>query len=244
MSYQTFTLDEVARYLHMSKADIEQLLENEDIPVETRGDRWVFRQSDIDAWASQRILRLKDRRLADYHQKSSLGTRAFLEHEAIMPELIRPDYIDAAMTAKTKASIMRDMVDLAAKTGRVYDPKDLLASLEAREELCPTALPGGLALLHPRHHQPYLFDGSFVVLGRPVQAIHFGSPDGQPSSLFFLICCQDDRIHLHTLARLCLIAQKTDLLARLHQAADAAAMYEDVINFEAQVLEPKKPRHP
>jgi nitrogen PTS system EIIA component len=240
VSYQTFTLEEVARYLHMSEADIEGLLQDEAIPVETRGDRWVFRKSDIDAWASQRILGLTDRGLADYHQKSLHGTRPFLEHEAIMPELIRPGFIDAAMTAKTKASALRGMVALAEKTGLVYDAKDLLVSLEAREELCSTAIPGGLALLHPRHHEPFMFESSFVVLGRPVQEIHYGAPDGQPTNLFFLICCQDDRLHLHTLARLCLMAQKTPLLDELRLAAGATAMFELIITCETQVLETRK----
>jgi nitrogen PTS system EIIA component len=241
VSYQTFTLEEVAAYLHLSTADIEQFLENEDIPVETRGDRWVFRKSDIDAWASQRILGLPDRPLAEYHEKSVRGTNMFLENQAIMPELLRPDYIDAAMGAKTKASTLRAMVALAERTGKVYDPKELLASLEAREELCSTAVPGGLALLHPRHHQPYMFESSFIVLGRPVQEIHYGAPDGQPTRLFFLICCQDDRIHLHTLARLCMMALNTPLLDELREAPDSTAMHACILAAEEQVLSGKKP---
>jgi mannitol/fructose-specific phosphotransferase system IIA component (Ntr-type) len=111
-----------------------------------------------------------------------------------------------------------------------------LGSLEARETLCSTAVPGGLALLHPRHHQPYMFESSFLVLGRTVQDIPFGAPDGQHTTLFFLICCQDDRIHLHTLARLCLMAQKTHLLARLHAAPDAASLYDAIVTSEREVL--------
>jgi PTS system nitrogen regulatory IIA component len=132
------------------------------------------------------------------------------------------------------------MVALAERTGKVYDPKELLSSLEAREEICSTGLPGGLALLHPRHQAPYRFESSFIVLGRPIQQIHYGAPDGQPTNLFFLICSQDDRIHLHTLARLCLMALETDLLTGLRTAGDAAALYECIIAAEAQVLERKK----
>ena len=44
-------------------------------------------------------------------------------------------------------AVVRQLVELAEKTGRLCDPRDLLKSLEAREELCSTALPGGLALL-------------------------------------------------------------------------------------------------
>jgi excisionase family DNA binding protein len=241
MSYKTFTIEEVAEYLHLTTADVERLLENEEIPAEERGDRMVFRKQDIDAWASQRVLGLQDRGLVEYHQKTSRGTRQVFEQEAIMPELIRAGYIEPALAAKTKASVIREMVALADRTGQLNQSRDLLESLEAREELCSTALPEGLALLHPRHHEPYMFESSFIVLGRPVQEIHFGAPDGQPTTLFFLICCQDDRIHLHTLARLCLMAQKTSLLADLRAAPDAASMHALILEAEVQVLGGKKP---
>jgi len=241
MPHRIFDTEEVAKYLHLTLGDVERLLKDDAIPHEVRGQRPVFRKRDIDAWASQRILGLQDRRLAEYHQQSSHGTRAVLPHDAIMPEMIQADFIDAAMPAKTKASALRGMVALAERTGLVFEPRDLLASLEAREEICPTAIPGGLALLHPRHHQPYMFEASFIVLGRPVQEIHFGAPDGKPTDLFFLICCQDDRIHLHALARLCMMAQKTELLSQLRAAPDATAMHEHILAAEAEVLKGKKP---
>ena len=54
--------------------------------------------------------------------------------------------------------------------------------------------------------------------------------------MFFLIGCPDDRMHLHTLARLCLMAQKTDLLSELRQAVDGAAMCESILAAERAVL--------
>ena len=115
-------------------------------------------------------------------------------------------------------------------------PETLLASLEAREALCSTGVPGGFALPHPRAHDPYLFETSFIVVGRPVQEIHFGAPDGQPTHLFFLICCPDDRLHLHTLARICLIAQKTKVLDQLRDAPDAQTMRDALVAAEHEIL--------
>ena len=108
--------------------------------------------------------------------------------------------------------------------------------LEAREALCSTGLPGGLALLHSRFPDPYVFDSPFIVLGRTVQEIPFGAPDGGATDLFFLLGCPDDRLHLHTLARLCLMAQKTDVLARLRSAPDAATMHQSILEAEQAVL--------
>jgi mannitol/fructose-specific phosphotransferase system IIA component (Ntr-type) len=241
MPYRTFDLTEAADYLHLTCSELAQLVKTTDIPHEHRGARIVFVRMELDAWASQRILGLPPKRLADYHQKTTRGTRSFFHEDTLIPELLRPGFIAAAMASKTKKSVIHDLVALAEKTGQVLDPADLLASVEAREELCPTALPGGLALLHCRNYQPYLFEGSFIVVGRTVQEIHFGAPDGRPTWLFFLICCQDERIHLHALARLCLVVHKTDVVARLLAAPDSAAMYDALVAAEQTVLAGKKP---
>ena len=239
MPYQLFNLEEAASYLHLTSADVERRVKDRAIPFEKRGGRVVFSKRDIDAWASQRILGLPEQRLEEYHRKTTSGTREILPQEAILPEMLGRGAINSAMTSKTKASALRDLVALAEKTGQLTDSKELLESLETREELCSTALPGGLAIPHPRFHQPYLFESSFIVVGRPIQEVHFGAADGQPTDLIFLLCCQDDRIHLHTLSRLCMMALKTEMLSQLRAAPDAAAMRDCIIAAEQEVLSGK-----
>jgi len=226
--------------LHLTVADIEQRVKDREIPFEKRGQRIVFRKSEIDAWASQHILGLPGQPLADYHTETTRFTRKILPQETMMPAMLGAGAVASAMTSKTKASVLRDLVALAEKTGHLNDAKTLLASLEAREELCSTAMPGGFALPHPRSHDPYLFEISFMVVSRPIQEIHFSAPDGQPTDLFFLICCQDDRLHLHTLARLCVIAQKTKVLDRLREAPDAETMRNAIIAAEQEILADRK----
>jgi len=236
MEHETFNADELTAYLHLAKGDVERLLRETDIPHESRGGRTVFRRGAIDAWASQRILNLPSKRLDQYHEKTMRGTRDIFPDAALIPELLDPEYIDLEVAAKTKASVIREIVSLADKTTRVLDPRELLKSVLEREELCSTALPGGLALLHARHHAPYRFESSFIVLGRTVQGVPFSAPDGRPTRLFFLICCQDDRIHLHTLARLCMIAMKTDVVAELMDADTPQAAFDALVNAEKLVL--------
>lgn len=237
MPHRTFGLEEVARYLHLQRAEVERLVKEQDIPFERHGPRLVFRKVEIDAWASPRVMGLNGRRLADYHQKTSRGTRPFWPREAILPDLIGPSHIEPALRAKTKASVLREMGALADRTGRVWDMPGLLEGLEGREALCSTGLPGGLALLHTRQQEAHLFESLFLVLGRSLQPIPFGAPDGRPTDLFFLIACPDDRLHLHTLARLCAMAEKTEFLVQLRAAVDADAMHETLMVAEGEVLE-------
>lgn len=240
MPHRTFGPDEAARYLHLTPADLNRLVKEKEIPFERYGDRVVFRKVEIDAWASQRILGMEGPPLAEYHQKSSSGARQIIAQDAIMPEMIRPEFVEPALTAKTKGSVLRQMAALAERTGLVCDPESLLQGLEAREELCSTGIPGGLALLHSRNPESYLFEAAFLALGRTIQQIPFGSPDGRATDLFFLIGCPDERMHLHTLARLCLMAQKTDLLLELRQAPDAEAICGCILNCEQTVLASRK----
>jgi PTS system nitrogen regulatory IIA component len=236
MPYQILSLDAVAEYLNLTPADVRQRVKYNEIPHEKRGHRVVFSKDEIDLWASQRLLRLPDQRLTAYHEKSSRGARLILPQRTLLPEMILPSFIAPAMSAKTKSSVLHELVEVAGASGRLNNAGDLLASLEAREALCSTGMPGGFALPHPRVPDPYLFDSSFIILGRTLQEIHFGAPDGQPTSLFLLICCQDDRLHLPTLARICLMARETAILDQLRQAPAAAAMHAALIAAEEEAL--------
>jgi len=236
MPYRTLNLDQVAEYLHVSRADVEGLVHHREIPFERPGGRLVFRKKDIDVWASQRILGLPGHRLESYHRGSSRRTSERTgRRETVVGELLRQNLVEPALASKTRAAAIRDLVELATRTDAVLDPSELLASLQAREALCSTALPGGVAVLHPRHQDPYLFSESFVLLARAMSPIPFGAPDGQKTDLFFLICCQDDRIHLHVLARICLMCSQTPLLGELRQAEDAPSMIAAIESAEKAV---------
>jgi len=236
MPHRTLGIDEVAQYLHLNPIEVERLVKDQDIPFERRGGRVVFRKIDLDAWASPRVLSLGGRRLADFHQKSLGHVPTLTSEEGIFPSILKPEFINPSLAAKTKASVLREMTALANRTGLVCDHSALLAGLEAREKLCSTGLPGGLALLHMREPEAYLFESMFVAVGRTVQEIPFGAPDGRPTDLFFLIACPDPSYHLHVLARICLLAETTDFMAGLRGAPDAQQMYDCLLAAETSAL--------
>jgi PTS system nitrogen regulatory IIA component len=236
MAYQILNLDAVAEYLHLTPDDILQRVKRNEMPHEKRGRRVVFSKDEIDLWASQSLLRLPDQRLMEYHRKSTHDIREILPRQTLLPDMIQPGFIAPALSAKTKSSVLHELVALAATTGNLSNAHDLMASLEAREALCSTGMPGGFAVPHPRVPDPYLFETSFIVVGRTVQKIHFGAPDAKPTNLFFLICCKDDRLHLHTLARICLMAQKTAILDQLRESTDGPSMHASLLAAEDLAL--------
>jgi PTS system nitrogen regulatory IIA component len=236
MPHRILTIGETATYLHVAESDVAKLVKEREIPFELKGGRPVFLKKQLDAWASQRILGMSGTRVSDYHQRSVAKLTTGPEGRALIPGLTRPDRMAPEMTSRTKPSVLRDMVAMAEGTHLVSDAAELLASLCEREELCSTAVPGGFALLHPRHHDPYVFSESFLILGRTIHPIHAGAEDGAPTDLFFLVCCQDDRIHLHTLTRLCTMCLNTPLLSLLRAAGNRDEMFDCLCGAEQEIF--------
>ncbi len=236
MPHDQLNLTEAARYLHLAQVKVEQLMRRREIPFTVSGSRVVFLKHELDAWASRRIMEFDGRQLQDYHGNSHRGTMKVADSQPLLRNLLAIRQVTADLAAKTRASVLREVVRLADRTGWLIYPKDLLASLEAREELCSTALPGGLALLHPCHHDEYLFEQSFLLLARTVRPVPFNAPDGKCTDLFFLLCCRDDCLHLHLLSRLCMMCTKTGLLDKLRDAPDAAAMVAAMTETETEIV--------
>lgn len=197
-----FNIDQAANYLALDKGSLLKCVREGSIPFTGSGEAPVFDKDDLDAWASEQILEMDGRRLERFERDATAAD----DGEAFpLYGLVSPERVFLGLEARTKASILSELVARAEGLGLLYDPRDLLESLRAREALCSTALPGGVAVPHPRHHDPYLAQESFLLVARPAVPIHFGAPDGKPSDLFFLLVCQEDRRHLRALARLCSI---------------------------------------
>lgn len=237
VEHRVFNVAEVADYLHVSVADVEELVRRDAIPHERLGGRVVFRRPAVDLWASRRILGFPSASLRSYHNRSSARVSEDSGPHALIPELLPVERVEPALASRTKPSLIRDMVERADRTGLLIFPVELREGIEARERMGSTALSGGVAMLHAERHDPYLFDASFLVLARTVQPIPFGSPDGRTTDIFFLLCCREETMHLHALARLCMICHHTDALLRLREADGAAAMHAALVENEAVVLD-------
>ncbi len=236
MPYRVLNLAETAEYLHLTEDMVEDLARRGDLPCERQGSRLAFRHNELDEWASRRVLGFNGENLSDFHRRSTAKYHDLSSDAAIIPTLLKPEWIEPQMSCRTRSSVIYEMVDLADRTGLLCYRNELLESLVEREKLCSTALTGGLALLHPRNHEPYMFEDSFVVVGKTVGQVPFGSPDRSTTDIFFLICSQDDRIHLHVLARLCMMCHQTSLLLEMRGTDDAAELHRILAASEEQII--------
>lgn len=240
MPHRVMTLKEVAAYLRVRVDQVDAWVRSGDIPFERSGSRVVFRRSAIEPWASARMIGFNEDQLREYYAYAPPAD-ASPEPQAVpaVSELIQEGRILPDMDARTRPAALRALLAAAGDTGWVSDPAALRDSVEARERLCSTALPGGVAIPHPLHHEPYLIERCFIVLGRVPSPIPFGSPDGQTTDLFFLLCSSDERQHLKLLAQVCRLCHGTSLLEELRMAEGKDAMIAAVQHEEAMLARTK-----
>lgn len=235
MPNEQMSQEQVGAYLHMDLRELVKLASRGQIPCRKVGGRFVFRKGDVDHWIELRMGSLGKRRLARIEK--GVSRHHGIEHEAkLVGPLVPAGGVAVPLVAKTRASVLRELVGLAGAAGMVHSPKHLLREVRRREELCSTALMPGVAFPHPRHPLPYDIEGSFVVVGLTPKGIGYGAADGGLTRLFFLICCKDDRTHLHVLARLSRMLHSSAAVDELMAAPGPDEMLRALGRLEAEAM--------
>ena len=234
MNHDFLDLERAAGHVRIDPNELKHAAQRGEIDAQIRAGQWYFDHVALDEWAQRHLLAQSAKRLNERHLRFSQGSAARCEWS--VAGLLARGGVDLSVAAKAKAGVIRDMTDLADRSGFVYDPESLFRELVAREEAASTAIGAGAAFLHPRFHDPYLFSDSFIAYGRCVREIFFGAPDGAGTRHFFLICSTDHEQHLHILARLAALAHGTDLVSRLDLAVDAAEAIAAVRECETEIL--------
>ena len=219
MPFELMDMQQVARYLHLDAREVQKLATRGRMPCQKRKAGFVFRKIDIDHWVESQLHELGHDRLAQIES----GVRkhhGIAADELVVHQMIPSGGAAIPMTSRTGQSALRDLVAMADACGLVYAKDDLYNAIREREQMESTALIRDVAMPHPREHTPYDIAESFVIAGCSPKGLPFGAPDGSRTRLFFLICCKDDRTHLHVLARLSRMLHSRDTVNALLDAAD------------------------
>ena len=234
--HRQLTFAQACAHLRIPEQALRDAVKYGEVPCRKQGQEVCFDADELDAWGSRRILALRQKELLPEHLASTrLDVKTYVE-DMLLPQLLKPAYIDLDFTAKTRKSVLHDLVDMAERLELLYDPVDLFAQLEARETFSSTALPGGIALPHPHHQDPYLIAEPFMLIARARKPVWFGAEDDAPTDLFCLICCGEHLRHLHVLARLCMMIRDTDFLNILREAESPEALTEAAFAAELALL--------
>jgi fructose-specific phosphotransferase system IIA component len=113
------------------------------------------------------------------------------------------------LEGQTKEQVLRELVALAARSGKIQDPEKLLSVLLDRESLGSTGIGHGVAIPHGRSAE---VTRSVVALGRTKKNVDFDSIDGQPTRLLFLLVAPENGTneHLHLLSKIARLMRDAD----------------------------------
>lgn len=228
-------LQQLAAYLHLTPDQVQKMVERNRIPGRRVGGEWRFSEGEIHHWLEERI------GIADPSQldqvEAVLQRAARHERWPRIAELLPQASIAIPLPAKTRGSVIREMCQLAAQSGMLWDPVSMAQAVQERESLHPTALESGVALLHPRRPQTSILADSVLALGICAAPIPF-SDAGQMTDIFFLICSYDDRSHLRILARLSRIIARNEVVDRIRSAASPREVIELLGEVEEEIYGP------
>ncbi len=233
MSFEDFDLDALARYLHLSPAQIQRMVERGQVPGRRIGGQWKFSPAEIHHWLEERIGVSDEAELANV--EGALDRHHGDQDAVTLVELLPLEAIQPVLPAKTRGAVIDAMSALAAQTGLLWDAPKMSEAIRARENLHPTALDNGVALLHPRRPLSSVVAEPFLALGRTPTALPFGGPRGLLTDIFFLICSVTDAGHLRTLARLSRVLASSGFVDALREAPDAVAMRETIQSWDEQL---------
>ena len=216
MGNDTMDLGQLASLLGRDARELGKLANRGQLPGRKIGGEWRFATAEIHHWIESELPHLSDRELRAIDQSTAVADE---EGTPLVSPLMPLECIDLSLPARTRRSVIAELVKLAENSNQVWDPDAIRHAVEAREEMSSTARPEGFAIPHPRRRMPNTLGDSVIALGRTSTTIPFG---GSMVDLFFLVCCTDDSLHLRVQARLARLLRTPGLLDALRSAETPA----------------------
>jgi PTS system nitrogen regulatory IIA component len=229
MGSEMMDLDQLADYLQRDVREVSKLANRGHLPGQKISGQWRFARTEINHWLENQLHDLSEQQLSALENRSGES-----EQELLVTTLLSEACMAVPLPAGTKASVLKELVNLAEQSWQVYDPEVILAALRQREEVSSTAMPLGVALPHPHRPLPAALGESVLAYGRTASGVPFGGKG--LTDIFFLVCCREDRTHLRVLARLARMLQRPGLVDELREAETPADTWQLLLAAEQELV--------
>jgi len=231
---QLLTIHELAVYLHLDEATVNKLVASGKIPALQLERQWRFKKAQIDQWIEDQLVG-DDENFVDVPDGMKLPLEDLVPDQAIVTNL----------RANTALGVIEELAARAYTNGWLADKPWFVGAVVERESLSSTAMEGGVAFLHTRAKDKGKIGRPFIVVGRSWEGIPFGSPDGGPTYLFFLLGLKYDRLHLPILGRLARATRNPTTIAKLRSLSSPdqlrALLLKEDANLREGVASPAQP---
>ncbi len=137
-----------------------------------------------------------------------------------LSNLLSPELIKIPLESKDKEGVIREMVDVLSKNGKVIDPEAVLEAVLEREKVMSTGVGQGIAIPHGKTES---VTGVVAALGISPDDIDFQAIDEQPVHIVFLLLAPpyETGLHLKALSRVSRLLSKEEFREKLLQASNA-----------------------
>ncbi len=131
--------------------------------------------------------------------------------------LIEEDIIKIPLAAKTKPDVIKELVDVLKKAGKIEDAESVFRAVMLRENMGSTGLEKGIAVPHAKTHK---VNNLVLAIGVSPEGIDFDSLDGEPSKLFFLLIATPQQAgpHIEALSEIARLTRSSNFCKLLLNA--------------------------
>ena len=132
----------------------------------------------------------------------------------LLSELLSAERVKVPLGSRTKADVLRELVELVTVGRSGIAPEAVLASVRERELVLSTGIGGGVAIPHGK--TPCI-DQLVLAAGVSATPIDFDALDGKPVQLFFLLVGPESAAgaHVKALSRISRLLRREPLRADL-----------------------------
>ncbi|MFH2113895.1 MAG: PTS sugar transporter subunit IIA [Spirochaetota bacterium] len=144
-------------------------------------------------------------------------------------DLIEESVVRTPLKATGKEAAIRELVDVLVAAGKITDAETVLRAVLDREAKGSTGLAEGIAVPHGKTAAARELT---IAIGVSPDGIEFGSMDGQPARLFFLILAPPDQTgpHIEALAEIARMSRSKVFCSALvvcNNPAELVRMFKD-----------------
>ncbi len=139
--------------------------------------------------------------------------------------LVRPELIFPELPGSDRATVLRALSERLAAASLVEEADDLYRRLSEREELGSTGVGSGVAIPHCKLNG---LETGVVAIGLSHQGVDFGTADGEPVKVFFLLVSPSESAaeHLQSLAAISEWVKNNRHVEEILKLKDPQSIYE------------------
>ena len=136
-------------------------------------------------------------------------------------DLLDTERVRVPLAARSKESLLREMVDLLMGTEGRDRTEEVLRAVRERETVLSTGIGGGVAIPHAKTDA---VSSLRIAAGRTSDGIDYDALDGEPVRLCFLLVGPESDAggHVKALSRIARVVRSEAVRERLSAADDAA----------------------